>query len=777
MASRDITPFAEDCTDKFRANAQRHYDQLVALGGRPTRPIKRHPDCKAATKNGKLHYRDDYEKIEVILEVDKGRSSSHWAKEMNKWGRELLQWERFKVAQRIHNQSGRSAMDLELENTDAALIGALSRLNDWQEFEAVHRSEVHEAENFLEQCQQGIARTHNAMVTPTNADAMLEIREPTGGWMRYMNEAQERLEACQNELMWVNSQWTDVIAEACSSIAAAPKLQEQLEEKFEKRAKAIYCILQQKGARPSRAVYAPHKDAGFPQRLEHWISESSAFIAELREWRAFMLWRQDVRDAGNMDQEGWRILSEGDSCSELFEDHVKYQQYELDKAISWMNSWRRQAAYYKEAYKRIWPYGGSSTYEGQGLFPCERDDCDGNSEEDSEDDEDDDSDAAEAQRAEVYAIRAEEQVSIGTKRLEQSKQKLQSILAEFALPSSGEASAAHPTTQLPPTPPMSHSSQSPPNRRRPSEQKGLTGKGLRRLKKERVRRREAKMANIDTEQHALPQFPLGSNALEDHDDVEMSDGVEDSSPIGINEDLIDSEDTAMSDIEERPNQTPPSSPTSLPPSLPPSSRSSPPSSSPSSPPSSPQSYPRPASDDFYQTLLSRKSPCPTSRKTRSATKLDQVPSGRVLKNTNKTKPRKNPKDFTEAQTRALLDAASTGSSFTNSTPLGRNTPESYPTPATSTNNEESPLPPPPTPQTTIPRKTRSATNLEQIPSGKILKKPKKEKPLKKKKVSTEQQKTALSDAATTGSPSTSPNILRRSERLKKKAAASGRGRV
>lgn len=761
MASRDITPFAEDCTDKFRANAQGHYDQLVALGGRPTRPIKRHPDCKATTKSGKPHYRDDYEKIEVILEVDKGRSSYHWAKEMNKWGRELLQWERFKVAQRIHNQSGRSEMDLEMENTDAALIGALSKLNDWQEFESVHRSEVHEAEGFLEKCQQGIARSHNAMVAATNADAMLEIREPTVGWMRCMNEAQERLDACQNELMWVHSQWTDVIAEACSSIAAAPKLQEQLEAKFEKRANAIYCTLQQKGARPSRAVYAPHKDAGFPQRLQHWISESSAFIAELQEWRAFMLWRRDVRDAGNVDQEGRRILSEGDSCSELFEDHVKYQQYELDKAISWMNSWRRQALHYKEVYKRMWPYGGSSTYEGPGLFPCERDDRDGGSEEDSEDDEDDDSDAAEAKRADLYAIRAEEKVSVGTKRLEQSKQKLQSILAEFALPSTGEAPAAHPTIQLPPTPPRSQSSQSPPNRRRPSEQKGPTGKGLRRLKKERVRKGDAKLANIDTEQHALPQFSLGSNALKKHEDVEMSDDAEDSSPIEVNEDLIDSEDTAMSDVEEHSNQTPPSSPPSAPPS---------------SPPYSPYSHSGPALDINYQNLISPKSPCPTTRKTRSATKLDQVPSGRVLKNTKKNKPRKKAKDFTEAQTRALLDAASNGSPPTNPTPLGRNEPEPHPTPITSTDCGESPTLST-TPQTPIPRKTRSATKLDPVPSGKVLKRPNKEKPLMKKKVFTEEQKTELPNAATTGSPSTSPILLRRSERLKKKAAASFQGRV
>lgn len=710
MDFRDLTPLVEDCTDKLRADAQRYYDKLVALGGRPTRPMKQYPDCNTTTTENSTQYREDYERIEAILEVDKDRSSSHWAEEMSKWDHELLHWERFKDAQRIHNQYGRYEVDLELENTDAALVGVLYKLNDWQEFQSLHCRRVHEAERSMERCQQGLARSHNAVVAATNADAMLDIKEPMGGWIGLMRQAQERFEASQNELKWVKGQWTEVIAEACSSIATEPKLQEQLEAKFEKRVKAIYRILQQKGARPSFAVYPPKRDAGFAQRLWHWISEGSALFAELSEWKAFLSWRRQVKDDGNTDREGRRMLSVGDSCSELFEDHVEYQQYELDKAISWVNSWRRQATRYKEAYERVWRYYGRRTLgSGSRWLHCERvddDDDDEDTEDGYEDDEDDDSDAAQARRAEVYAMRAEEKVSIATKRLEQSKQKLQSVLAELVLPATNETPAVQPTTQLLPAPPTSHSSQSPSNRRRPSEQKGLSGKGPRRLKKERVRKVKAKTASIDTEQHALPQFPLGSNALKDHDDVEMSDVAEDSSPIEINEDLIDSEDTAMFDIEERPHDTPPSSPPSL-------------------PPSSPQSYPKPASDKCYKNTPSPKSPCPTSRKTRSATKLDQVPSGRVLKNTSKNKPRKKAKDFTGTQTKALLDAASTATPPTNLPSLGRNTPEPYtnPTAPSTTNNEESPPTQSPTLQVSIPRKTRSATNLEQA-SGKIFKKSK-----------------------------------------------------
>lgn len=76
------------------------------------------------------------------------------------------------------------------------------------------------------------------------------------------------------------------------------------------------------------------------------------FTNELWDWKIFRLWRRRVRDSGNMDQEGRKLLSQGDSCSELFDDLVNYKQQKLDRAISWMNCWRHRARQYMEARKR-----------------------------------------------------------------------------------------------------------------------------------------------------------------------------------------------------------------------------------------------------------------------------------------------------------------------------------------------------------------------------------------------------------------------------------------
>lgn len=224
------------------------------------------------------HYRDQYKTIESIFEVDKRRAVSHWGEGMNKWGDELLRWQRFKECQRVQN---RSELDMELEISDTALVEVLSKLSDWQGFKVFHDRKVYHAEAAYEKFQQRHAANQNAVVAVTSADATPDIQKPYGGWTNYMGEIQKELMDLQERLMWVKSQWTDVIAEARSSIAAAPKLQEELEAKFETQAIAIYRCLQQIGARPSRALQSPDINGELPQRIQHWNSEISMFTNEL----------------------------------------------------------------------------------------------------------------------------------------------------------------------------------------------------------------------------------------------------------------------------------------------------------------------------------------------------------------------------------------------------------------------------------------------------------------------------------------------------------------
>ncbi len=317
--------------DRFKAQAEQFYNQIITLGGRPTRPIQKHPNEKPYMVDGMTHYREDYERIEVICEVDDRRASSHWAKERNYWGDELWRWQKFKEGQQIH---GRSELDLELKNTDEALTEALSKLDDWQQFQLHHQRKVSEAEMFYEECQQNIAKSLSAMDAVSSVDRMFAVQKPFGGWL---SKAQEQLDASQKDLMWVKSQWTEVIAEACASIAPVPRLQKELEAKFEMQTKTVYRTLQEKGARPSHSIHPPDKKATFAQRLQHWISEDSGFEAELWDWKLFTAWRRCATSADTANREAQKQPSSVDPYSDPFEDLVKYHQHEYHKAVSWVN--------------------------------------------------------------------------------------------------------------------------------------------------------------------------------------------------------------------------------------------------------------------------------------------------------------------------------------------------------------------------------------------------------------------------------------------------------
>ena len=222
--------------------------------------------------DGTFKYRDEDENCDVIEEPDMmsdedGLASTHWSGESTKWRGELERWQKFKEAQRIHNQLGRSEIELELDNTDVDLVEALSKVNDWQEFHFIQQRKVHKAERFHERSQKEIARLQNLTVPASRAESERKIPEPRGGWMLEMQRDQERLDACQEELTWVKSQWTMVLAEASRLIASAPKLQKELEDKLEKQTNAIYSHLKHLGARPSHTVHPPTKTPVFSRDL------------------------------------------------------------------------------------------------------------------------------------------------------------------------------------------------------------------------------------------------------------------------------------------------------------------------------------------------------------------------------------------------------------------------------------------------------------------------------------------------------------------------------
>lgn len=112
----------------------------------------------------------------------------------------------------------------------------------------------------------------------------------------------------------------------------------------------------------------------------------------------------------------------------------------------------------------------------------------------------------------------------------------------------------------------------------------------------------------------------------------------------------------------------------------------------------------------------------------------------------------------------LTHTPSSSSSKSNPEPVANIEPEKLPLPSAQGPTKT---------QSTTARKTRSATKRDQAPSNGVPKNKKiSQKPAKKVKAFTEQQAMTLLNAASASSPSTGSIPLRRSERLKEKAAVS-----
>ena len=633
----------------------------------------------------KTYYRESYENMEVICEIDDCRAVSHWTEERVYWHAELRRWQKFKETQRVYNESGRTELDLELENTDVALVGALSQLNDWKEFQSVHQKKVHQAEIFHEECQKEMTIFHNTVITITNFKRLQKFQEKCGTLMARMMEGQKQLEASRKELMWIKSQWKEVIAEACASIAEAPQLQQQLEDKFKMQTEAVYRRLIQKVARPSHARHPPDMNTEFPQRIQHWFSEGLRLEAELWDWKHFRAWRQK-KGAQTTHQEAPKQPFIDETCSEIFEELVKFRQHELDEVDGWVNGWRRQAKQYKEEKEKM--------RVDKTVYPPFLEAK--NHDESGDEDADVGEETLESKMANFFTKEAEEMAAAAATRLEQSKQKFQEILAESAsqrtaeipaqipdaqhqpaveipaqipgarhqpaveipaeipdarhqpaveipaeTPDAQQGSTAKipaetPNAQPPPTPPKTPSPKLLPKNRSPPKKKHPTEKAHRRSKKKKARSLAPKpntnttlliqtaCNTTATNQHPLPAFSPSEPPHPNKDaDTEMSD--EEAQGTSAIQALVDEEvnqtDAVMSDIGD-----------------------------PSPPPSPSQPNPQ----------------TPPSRTLRSATRAKHAPPPRkilkeskVLKNTPPPPQRRQKsRTFTEAQTAALLDAAS-----------------------------------------------------------------------------------------------------------------------
>lgn len=570
---------------------------------------------------------DDDGEIEGTIAFDIHPMGYHWTNEGTKFRKELRKWERFRASQQMSRHQERLETELEIDDTDRALIKYLIRLIDWQEFEMYQGLVYADALSLEDRCRQNFLwNTDDEVPGEVNSEVHGAIRR----WLSRMMDCQRDLEAAAEDLAWIKDEWPKVIADVVSSVSESPKLQSSLEAKFRKQTYAAFNAIQKLGGQPSHDVSPPTQDLDDLQRVLYWSSETAEFMKELSDWTAFLEWRRqksgDTPTMQGQDYQRPTFESSLDFLAEL-ED---FRRFKYDIALTWLKCWQRVVRWHEEEEKSPDPAPWVYDY---------------------------------VEVARSHLISSEQKVNDAAMQLEKSKQERARALSQHGEPTYGETKKESLQTPTLPTPPQSDSgssgsscsspssshlsptftqllehsqpAQSPerPFQDRLSPKKSHDArKGDRRSKKEVARNHKGKMENMNTYQQALPSFSMPPPQVETDGDVEIIDAQESQSTVETMEEVQgpNFEDIMMTDAEDPlPNTASASKPHAMPINKKKSEKS---------PPSG--------------------NPHVTPRKTRSATKLDEILSGKVPKKLGK-KPAKKTLEFREDQKLALLNAAST----------------------------------------------------------------------------------------------------------------------
>lgn len=628
--SRDVTPFEEDMTDYFKESAYRYHDTLIEMGGRPTRPVLEQPAGKAVYREqeGRIDILDEHGKLTCTLGYDMSPTHHHWTEECSRFEEELDGWKEFQSYQRNNPQPSPLETAFDLRDTDQALKAALVRLNEWREFEVYHEDKVNTALMATWRNERVLRRLfeEEAMSDPIeqlfheeaiSVRPLSEIQSKIGTWLEQLYPKQRALEASQKQLTCIEKQGFEILSEVCARLEGAPLLCQQLEKKMEEQTHGVYQELELLKARPSRAAQVSSSTASSVQRILHWKSETSRLMKECREWKMFLKWRkrQTIEITSVTAEEQ---ASNGRRLDPtIWLDYVTYREAEVDKARSYVVCWQRLQRSAEKRFKYLTKAGIPT------LGGC-------------------------VESIQRMVERFQQDARTAEAQLRSAQQQLAELSLQQASSASQGGTNQSPIEQrLPPSPPDSNETGSRPDARDHFDFRIFPTNAHRPLPADEVSESvhpssipnqigfKREKGNVDKGQLST----VAEDGLPDQvtfdEDIQMTDVTDDPylhEVVGEGKGA-ESTDTHMSDVKDPVNSVNPGSP------LAPKLRSK-----------------------GRNTRATRKSSLiihqvSTSRKTRSATKLDQAISNRIPKSIGK-KPAKKVKVFTEHQTETLLNAAS-----------------------------------------------------------------------------------------------------------------------
>ena len=595
------------------------------MGGRPSRPLRLQPTWNVIYRDDYVYMTDDEGEIQGTIAYDIEPMGYHWTEESGQFKKELCRWQRFRACQQKSRHQERLETELELENTDDALIKYLSRLTDWQEFEMYQGHIYADALSFEDQfLEEFLWITNKELPGEVNSEVHRAIRT----WLLQMMKCQKRLKEGKKDWDWIKDEWPKIVADVVTSVSRTPKLQSSLEAKFRKQTYAAFNAIQKLGGQPSHDVSPPTQSLDDLQRVLYWSSETSKFMKELSDWKKFLEWRQQ-KSAGTPTLRGQSYWCPAFESSQDF--HAEFEDFrrsEYDIALTWLKCWQRVVRWHEKEKGNPNPAGWVYDY---------------------------------VKVARSHMINSEQKVTDAAVKLEKSIQEHAHARSQHGEPTCGEAKKGSLQIHTQPTPTQSDSGSSgssfsssscllsPPStqplglsqpeqsfkrpfqdQRSPKKSRSVR-KDYRRAKKDDASDREGEMEKVNTNQQALPPSSIPSTRVEMDDDVEMIDVQENQSTVVAMEEVQapNVEDIMMTDVEDPSPNTACSS----------------------------KSQARSINKEKSKKMPSSGAPHWKSRETRSTAKLDETLAGKVPKKSGK-KPAKKALKFTEDQKLALMNAAS-----------------------------------------------------------------------------------------------------------------------
>lgn len=367
----------EEATEGCKLEANRAYDALIQMGGRPTRPIRCDVHWKTVFYGEEQFYKNTEDNSKELFYYGTSKPSrspyateagvilAHWVAEKKRLDEELQRWQDFRNTQqwiREHHPEKAKEEDMERQRYphDPQLTASLKKLTDWKEYQAYF--------------QRRIGRLKRAIESDRRAVEAIERKDPgvdwsrgpgifrgssRKGWVDSIESRRKMLAAEEKRLEWVKKQLPAVLSECAASLMEYPTSRRQMEERSELEAKQVYNTLVDIGGRPSRPIRpvpdvydAEHTDEHV-HALCHWEGECSQFEEELREWKKFLDYRQKKKTDGETEVKlEERESAESPTQVDLWKDYRVYQHLEVENTKQWVEFWRRQVEDFQDTANR-----------------------------------------------------------------------------------------------------------------------------------------------------------------------------------------------------------------------------------------------------------------------------------------------------------------------------------------------------------------------------------------------------------------------------------------